>query len=59
MIGGIEDTYPIPNISNILDKLDKRQYFTTFSLASGFQQIKNAPRQYSKTAFNIENGHYR
>lgn len=54
----IDDKYPIPNISDILDKLGKCQYFSTLDLASGFYQVELDPTDIHKTAFNVENGHY-
>lgn len=54
----IDDRYPLPNISDILDKLGRCQYFTTLDLASGFHQIELHPNSIEKTAFNVENGHY-
>lgn len=54
----ISDRYPIPNISEILDKLGKCLYFSTLDLASGFHQIEMDPKDISKTAFNVEGGHY-
>lgn len=54
----IADRYVIPNISDILDKLGRSQYFTTLDLASGFHQIAMHPDSIEKTAFSVENGHY-
>lgn len=54
----IDDKYPIPHISDILDKLGRCQYFSTLDLASGFHQIEMHPDDVKKTAFNVENGHY-
>lgn len=54
----IDDKYPIPNITDVLDKLGKCQYFTTLDLASGFYQVEMDPADIHKTAFNVENGHY-
>ena len=54
----LDDKYPIPNISDVLDKLGKCQYFTTLDLASGFYQVEMDPQDVSKTAFNIEHGHF-
>lgn len=54
----IDDRYPIPNISDILDKLGRSQYFTTLDLASGFHQIEMDLNSIPKTAFSVENGHY-
>lgn len=54
----IDDKYPIPNITDVLDKLGKCQYFTTLDLASGFYQVEMNPADISKTAFNVEHGHF-
>jgi transposase InsO family protein len=54
----IDDKYPIPNISDVLDKLGKCQYFTTLDLASGFYQVEMNPSDIAKTAFNVEHGHF-
>lgn len=54
----IDDRYPLPNISDILDKLGRCQYFSTLDLASGFHQIEMHPDDVKKTAFNVEHGHY-
>lgn len=52
------DKYPLPNITDLLDKLGRCQYFTTLDLASGFHQIELAEEDIQKTAFSTENGHY-
>lgn len=54
----ISDRYPLPNITEILDKLGKCMYFTTLDLASGFHQIEMDPKHIAKTAFTVEDGHY-
>lgn len=54
----ISDRYPIPNITEILDKLGKCMYFSTLDLASGFHQIEMDPRDIPKTAFSVDGGHY-
>lgn len=54
----IDDKYPIPNITDVLDKLGKCQYFTTLDLASGFYQVEMDPADITKTAFNVEHGHF-
>lgn len=54
----IDDKYPIPNITDVLDKLGKCQYFTTLDLASGFYQVEMDPQDIPKTAFNVEHGHF-
>lgn len=54
----IGDSYPLPNIADILDKLGHSTYFTTLDLASGFHQIELQPEDIPKTAFNTPYGHY-
>lgn len=54
----ISDRYALPNINDILDKLDWCQYFTTLDLVSGFHQIEMNETDISKTAFNTASGHY-
>ena len=53
-----DDKYPIPNITDILDKLGRCQYFTTLDLKNGFYQIEMDPKDIKKTAFSVEGGHY-
>lgn len=54
----IDDKYPLPNITEILDKLGKCQYFSTLDLASGFHQIEVDPKDVPKTAFQVDHGLY-
>jgi len=35
----IGDSFPLPNIIEILDQLGNAKYFTTLDLASGYHQI--------------------
>nr|CAH7754481.1 unnamed protein product [Callosobruchus chinensis] len=51
----IGDRYPLPNITDLLDKLGRCQYFSKLDLASGFHQIEIAEEDIPKTAFNTEN----
>lgn len=54
----IGDSYPLPNIVDILDQLGHSKYFTTIDLTSGFHQIKMHPKDVQKTAFSTPSGHY-
>lgn len=54
----IGDTYPIPQITEILDQLGNSKYFSTLDLASGFHQIKLNEADKVKTAFNVPEGHF-
>ena len=54
----ISDSYPLPNIHEILEQLGNAQYFSVFDLGSDFHQIKMSPEDPHKTAFSTPNGHY-
>ena len=54
----IKDSYPIPNIDEILDRLGNAKYFSAFDLASGFHQIGVKDNDIQKTAFSTSDGHY-
>lgn len=54
----IGDSFPLPNIVDILDQLGHSKYFSTIDLTSGFHQIKMDPEDSPKTAFSTPSGHY-
>lgn len=54
----VGDSFPLPNISDILDQLGHSKYFSTIDLTSGFHQIKMSPTDAEKTAFSTPSGHY-
>jgi len=54
----IGDSFPLPNITEILDQLGSAKYFTTLDLASGYHQIPMAEPDKGKTAFSTPYGHY-
>lgn len=54
----IDDKYPLPNITELFDKLGRSCYFTTLDLASGYHQIEVAEEDRQKTAFSTNAGHY-
>lgn len=54
----VDDRYALPNITDILNKIGRCQYFTTINLASGFHQIEINLNSIHKTAFSVENGNY-
>ncbi|KAM0735103.1 Retrovirus-related Pol polyprotein from transposon 17.6 [Formica fusca] len=54
----IGDSFPLPNITEILDQLGNAKYFTTLDLASGYHQIPMAEQDEQKTAFSTPYGHY-
>ena len=54
----IGESYPLPNINDILDLLGSARYFSVFDLATGFHHIKMDPKDSHKTAFSTPHGHY-
>ncbi|XP_063988164.1 uncharacterized protein LOC135168161 [Diachasmimorpha longicaudata] len=54
----VGDSFPLPNISDILDRLGNAKYFSTLDLASGFHQIPVREEDRCKTAFSTPYGHY-
>ena len=54
----IPDSYPLPNIEDILGQLGESKYFSTLDLANGFHQILVAKEDRPKTAFSTPYGHY-
>jgi len=54
----IGDSYPLPNVTDILDQLGNAKYFSTLDLASGYHQIAMSERDKNKTAFSTPYGHY-
>lgn len=54
----IDDKFPIPNITDLLDKLGRCQYHSCLDMASGFHQVEISEDSIPKTAFSTETGHY-
>ncbi|XP_011689307.1 PREDICTED: uncharacterized protein LOC105450900 [Wasmannia auropunctata] len=54
----LRDSFPLPNITDILDQLGNAKYFSTLDLASGYHQIPMAEKDKNKTAFSTPYGHY-
>ena len=54
----VKDTYPLPRIDEMLDKLHKAKFFTTMDLQSGFWQIEIEEEDRYKTAFSTGEGLY-
>ena len=50
------DTFPIPRIDDLLDRLNRARYFSTLDLAAGFWQIRVHPDSREKTAFTTPHG---
>lgn len=54
----VNDAFPLPNITEILDNLGKAKYFTCLDCFSGFHSIKMNEQDSPKTAFSTDIGHY-
>ena len=54
----IRNTVPLPRIDDILERLYSAKYFSTIDLRSAYHQIRIAPEDRHKTAFNTKYGHY-
>ena len=54
----IGDSYPLPNVSDILDSLGSARYFSVFDLATGYHHMKMDPNYSYKTAFSTPHGQY-
>lgn len=49
-------SYPLPNITDALDRLADATYFTTIDMVSGYHQVEVAPEDREKTAFITPHG---
>jgi len=54
----IGDAHPLPDITEILDRLGQSKYFTCLDMVMGYHQIELEPREGSKTTFSTKQGHW-
>lgn len=54
----INNIFPLPNITQILDQLGQSNYFSTLDLASGYYQVSMNENDKEKTAFSTSSGHF-
>jgi hypothetical protein len=54
----VGDSFPLPNIQDILDKLGRARYFSAIDCACGYWQVPLAEEDRIKTAFSMPTGHY-
>lgn len=55
----IDDKFPLPNITDILDSLSGAVYFTHLDLNQGYYQMLIDPKDRDCTAFSTHKGQYR
>jgi hypothetical protein len=54
----VKNKYPLPVIDELLDELASAEWFTSLDLRSGYHQIRMAPGEEFKTAFQTHHGHF-
>lgn len=54
----VKGKYPLPVIDELLDELAGAAWFSKLDLKAGYHQIRLAPGEEYKTAFQTHNGHF-
>lgn len=51
-------SFPLPRITDIIDRLGKAKWFSTLDLSQGYHQVLIRKEDREKTAFSTSKGHY-
>lgn len=54
----VKNSYPLPRVDELFDRLHGSRYFSKIDLRSGYHQIRIAEDDVPKTAFRTRYGHY-
>ena len=54
----IKNSYPLPRVDELFDRLQGAKYFSKIDLRSGYHQIRIDPQDVPKTAFRTRYGHF-
>ena len=54
----IKNSYPLPRVDELFDRLQGSKYFSKIDLRSGYHQIRIVPEDVPKTAFRTRYGHF-
>lgn len=54
----IKNSYPLPRVDELFDRLQGAKYFSKIDLRSGYHQIRIDPADVPKTAFRTRYGHF-
>jgi hypothetical protein len=54
----IKNSYPLPRVDELFDRLQGAKYFSKIDLRSGYHQIRIDPGDVPKTAFRTRYGHF-
>jgi hypothetical protein len=54
----VKNSYPLPRVDELFDRLQGAKYFSKIDLRSGYYQIRVDPADVPKTAFRTRYGHF-